>query len=238
MLTAISQTKSDSSPAETLVLFDFDGTLVRSFPAVLEGYRFAFRKVLDIDYPSTPEDLKVVGVARFKDLCIEKGGEENGPKLIEAFREHYLSDRLETPVELYDGVREALDQMVAAGLAIGIVTNKTRLGLDFDLERTGLDDLPLAAIVSAEDSVERKPHPRPLQIGLEQAGADPANAFYVGDGPHDVAAANAAGMRGIGVDWGDFDREPIMAAEPFAYAEHPSDMPGIVGAGDPVDAPA
>jgi HAD superfamily hydrolase (TIGR01509 family) len=210
-----------------LVLFDFDGTLADSLPAVVECYRFATAEVLGAEWPGPdPADVQRVLTSRFSDICAEKAGERT-PQLVERFRDRYVGE-LDAPVTLYPGVRAALEELLERGIAIGIVTNKTRFALDVDLERTGLAELPFAALVSADDTEERKPHPRPLLLGLERTGLTPSRGYYVGDGPHDVAAAHAAGMHGIAVLWGDFPAADLHAAKPWAIAEEPGAIPSLL----------
>jgi phosphoglycolate phosphatase-like HAD superfamily hydrolase len=201
---------------KALVLFDFDGTLARTLPGIVESYRHAFRDVLELDFPADDEDVKRVLTVRFTDLCDEMAG-KRAPQLIASFRARYLGE-LEFPATLYEGVRPLLDELVEAEVPIGIVTNKTRVALDSDLLRTGFFEMPWASIVAADDSVERKPHPRPLLLGLERSG----------DGPHDVGAARAAGMRGVGAAWGDFGAASLRAEAPFAIAETPADLAAIL----------
>lgn len=211
-----------------LVLFDFDGTLARTLPAVVESYRSACEEILGREFPGEdPAERERVLTVRFTDLCAELAG-DRAPLLVESFRRRYLGERLESPVRLYDGVREMLEQLIAGGAAVGIVTNKTRIGLEFDLERTGLASLPFVAIVSADDTAERKPHPRPLLLARERTGMAPSRSFYVGDAPHDLGAARAAGMHGVAALWGDFPADALRAAEPWAVASAPAAIPALL----------
>jgi pyrophosphatase PpaX len=210
-----------------LVLFDFDGTLARTLPAVVECYRHAFAEVLGERFPGEdPADLERVLTVRFTDVCEQAAG-ERAPLLVESFRERYRGE-LEAPVALYDGAREALEALAGRGVAVAIVTNKTRFALDLDLERTGLAEVPFAALVAADDSVESKPHPRPLLLACERAGVASTGCFYVGDAPHDIAAARAAGMHGVAALWGDFPAAALREAEPWALAAEPAALPDLL----------
>ncbi|WP_342662245.1 HAD-IA family hydrolase [Rubellimicrobium thermophilum] len=57
-----------------------------------------------------------------------------------------------------------------------------------------------------------KPGPGQLLAFAESAGLDPADCAMVGDSLHDLAAARAAGMRGIGVLTGVAGRETLAPA--------------------------
>lgn len=210
------------------VLFDFDGTLVDTLPAVIESYRYACAELLGIEFPASLSDRRRVLMTRFMDLCAEIGGTD-APELVRMFRVRYLGD-LQTPPAAFGGVPELLDGLVERDVAIAIVTNKTRVGLEADLARTALRDITFGAIVCAEDSVERKPDPTPLRIALTRLGGAAQDALYVGDGPHDIEAAHAAGMLGVGALYGDFGADALRVAAPEALLERPLDLLDLVDA--------
>jgi phosphoglycolate phosphatase-like HAD superfamily hydrolase len=196
----------------THVLFDFDGTLVDSRSAILAGYRHAVAEVLGIDdFPGPDEDVGELLKRRLPETFALLGAPDRGDEGARAYDDWYRANG--TPmVAIYDGVHELLDGLDAAGVAYGIVTNKARGRTEGDLRHVGLDPARFAVLVTAEDSAERKPDPTPLRIGAERAGAAPGATVYVGDGPHDVEASNAAGLGAIGVSWGFYERAELEAA--------------------------
>ena len=60
-----------------------------------------------------------------------------------------------------------------------------------------------------EDVSEAKPSPAPVLFALEQLGADPAKAIFVGDTPYDMESGRRAGTRTIGITTGVFEREQL-----------------------------
>jgi 2-phosphoglycolate phosphatase len=212
------------SAATTHVLFDLDGTLIDSKPAILAGYRHAVRTVTGIeDFPGpgvdVPELLKKRLPEAFADLGFPELADQGAVAYDEYYREHGT-----LLVTVYPGIAELLDGLDAAGIAYGIVTNKGRGRSLSDLRHVGIDPDRMSVLITAEDSVERKPHPKPILIGLERAGADPGGTVYVGDGPHDVAAARAAGLRAAAVSWGYYDHPTLQAATPHVIADRAEDL--------------
>ena len=93
----------------------------------------------------------------------------------------------------------ALRALRAAGLKL-VAASNWDVSLHEQLERTGLRPLLDGAVSSAEAGAA-KPDPAILVRALEIAGADPGNAWHVGDDLEaDVGAARAAGVRPVLID--------------------------------------
>jgi len=206
----------------THVLFDFDGTLADTLPAIMASYRYAFREVVGLDFPATAEDFVTLRRLRLYELAQYLGGERAG-ECVEAFRECYLGSPPE-PVVLFEGVEELLDALAEQEIGMAIVTNKTRIGLEADLARTRLDAERFVAFVTADDCRRGKPDPAPLLHGCDILGCSPRCALYVGDGPHDIVAADAAGMRSVGAAYGDWGEEALLGAGARSLASRPLDL--------------
>lgn len=136
------------------------------------------------------------GVAKLVDRAFAATGVDAGADLAELTRRFIaLYEPLATDeTRLIEGVPTALDALRAAGLKLGICTNKPE-----QATRTILCALALDAhfdVVIGGDSVPgaRKPDPAMVLAVLDRLGVDPAQAVMVGDSGNDVAAARAAGL--------------------------------------------
>lgn len=99
----------------------------------------------------------------------------------------------------FDDTAPALRALRARGIRLVVVSNWD-VSLHEVLERTGLAPLLDGAVSSAEAGAA-KPDPEPIRRGLALAGAEPAEAWLVGDTPEaDVAGARAAGVRPLLID--------------------------------------
>jgi phosphoglycolate phosphatase len=107
----------------------------------------------------------------------------------------------------YPGAIDALEALRAAGVALGLCTNKPHRAALAVLEGLGL-----AAYfdgVRGSDAVpHRKPDGRHLLEVIEAVGAVRENAIYVGDSETDLAAARNAGVPAILVDFG-YSKRPV-----------------------------
>jgi len=210
------------------VLFDLDGTLVDTRAAVVECYRRVFRTHLDSDFPSPGLPVDELFAMRPPELfrriapgCFEE--------LHAAYRGFYPD--CAALIKVFPGIREMVLGLIETGRKVSLVTNKGLERTLIDLGVANLAPTIFATIVTAEDTVERKPHPAPILFGLERAGASAAEAVYVGDGPQDILAARAAGMPVIAVAYGFYDQALLESHQPDALAEDPSELALMLGVG-------
>ena len=88
--------------------------------------------------------------------------------------------------------RQVLEQLAAAGVRLGVVSNYTSDLLEY-LKEMQLADYFEAIVISEMVGVE-KPDPRIMEIALGEMGLSPEKCLYVGDHPFDVLCARRAGM--------------------------------------------
>ena len=207
------------------VLFDLDGTLIDSIELILNSARYAFDGAT-VRIPSDEEWLSGVGTPLVTMFRQYAASETEVEALIAKYREYQMAhhDRL---VRCYDRVVETVDELRSRGHPAAIVTSKARW-----LARRGLDHVGLGAhfdVIVGCDSCERhKPDPQPVLVALDQLGYAPADAAFVGDSIHDMAAGNAAGVTTIAALWGPFTREQLAPSAPDHYIERMADLPALI----------
>jgi phosphoglycolate phosphatase len=118
-----------------------------------------------------------------------------------------------TDTALFPGVREALEELAAAGHPLGIVTAGRSDRVGAELRRLGIDGL-FGAVVYGDDGPAQKPDPAPLRAALAGLGhGDRAPAsIYVGDTPDDMRMAVAAGVGAVGIESVLGDVQDLRAA--------------------------
>jgi len=96
-----------------------------------------------------------------------------------------------------DGVRSVLERLRAADLHLAIVSNIDDDQFEAIWNVLGLADC-FDAITTSEAAGSCKPDGRIFEVAVAKAGVAPEAVAFVGDSlHHDVAGANAAGMRSI-----------------------------------------
>ena len=91
-----------------------------------------------------------------------------------------------------------------------MATGKSRKGVERLLEAQGWRGL--FATVQTADDHPSKPNPAMLRAALAEAHVPAGAAVLVGDTTYDMAMAQAAGVRAIGVAWGYHGASALTAA--------------------------
>lgn len=209
-------------------LFDLDGTLIDSVELILRSYRHTLR----IHRGMVPPDalwLKGLGTP----IRVQLRQWTEDPAEIEEMAATYSVYNLEhhdALVRAYDGIVSAVRGLKEDGKRLGLVTSKVRSGAVRGLKVAGLESA-FDVIVGADDVRHPKPHPEPVLMALEQLGAEPGDAVFIGDSRHDLESGRAAGVKTAAALWGPFDRAHLADLEPDYWLERPEDIltltPGI-----------
>ena len=176
----------------TPVVFDLDGTLIDSLPDVTKAVNLLLTEegqpLLDASVVNTfvGSGEQVLMQRLIAATAFEPGDHE---RLMPRFIAHYKVAALDT--KLFPGARAALDRLRAAGVPIGLCTNKPRAPLIPTLEAAGLDDV-FGVVVAGDDLPKRKPDPAPLFHCFQVLGAE--TGVYVGDSEVDAETAQRAGV--------------------------------------------
>jgi len=216
------------------VVFDLDGTLIDSIPDVCAAVN-----VMLEDHGRPPLSLDTLrgmvghGAGAMLDKAFEATGGGPTPdgalaRYLGAYRAHPTDN-----TRIYDGAVELLDILSAAGVVLGICTNKPG-----EMTRLVLDGLGLherfAAVVCGDETPYPKPDGRHVTatlaaMGLMEAdgGAAPLRAVFVGDALPDVQAARAAGLSSVVVTFG-YDGVAAMRFGADAVIDHFSQLPPLL----------
>ncbi|HET8542077.1 MAG TPA: HAD-IA family hydrolase [Anaeromyxobacter sp.] len=208
------------------VLFDLDGTLVDTVPFILAAVRNAFE-----GYGRCPTDaewIAGIGTPLRTQLASFARRPEDVQPLFDRYRAYWLAHH-DRETRCFPGAREVVEGLARAGHPIGVVTAKIEQGALRTLRHTGL--LPFVqAIVGADSCANAKPHPEPVLLALSRLGRPASAAVLVGDSPHDVAAARAAGAVAVAALWGACGREALAAAGAEHFLADVREVPALVAA--------
>lgn len=177
------------------ILFDLDGTLIDSTEAILESFHRSFA-IYDKPSPSDSAITALIGHP-LGDMYEALGVPRNEvDDWVNTYKEHYREISRQKTVML-PGAAEAIE-LAAAHARLGIVTTKTG-----KYSRELLDHFKLMhyfeVLIGSEDVIRHKPHPEPIFKALEAMNVPHDRAWMIGDTRLDIAAANAAGIRSVGV---------------------------------------
>lgn len=112
----------------------------------------------------------------------------------------------------FDDALEAVAQLRAARVGVGVVTNAATPYQRLKLDAVGLADLPV--LVGVDLFGFGKPDPRVFAEGARRLGLEPGEAAYVGDELHaDALGASRAGLTGVWLDRPGWRGRPVRPEE-------------------------
>lgn len=209
------------------VLFDLDGTILDTNELIFRSFEHAWKRK---GLPVVPRDRLAPHMGgKLHDMFREAGGvrlEQDIEELIGFYREYNWAHH----DELVCGFPHALDAMKelsAAGVRLGVVTTKIRMTSEMGLKLCGMYDL-MECIVSLDDVTHAKPHPEPVQKAVTAMGVLPDETLMVGDSPGDILSARAAGVRSAAVAWSIKSKQELMRCEPDYWIEDIRELPKLV----------
>jgi phosphoglycolate phosphatase len=178
------------------IVFDWDGTLCDSLPAIYEANRVVLE---ELGLPFDDARYRTAYVPDWRLMYQRLGVPDDaldgaGRRWLELYAES-------AEAGLLPRVQESLERLAAAGFVMGLVTAGDRDVVGGQLERFGISHL-IPARVFGTDEIASKPHPDPLLrvlTDLDRAERI-ATARYVGDVPDDMRMARSVGAVGIGIE--------------------------------------
>lgn len=210
---------SDGGGHPDAVFFDFYGTLVH-FGNYHREVTAAFLDALDLDGAEPDPDaffdrwnehfyaLKDHLVEHDEFLPIwhmygesmdrafrDRGLDVSGDQIAAAVR--ICTEALPGYLTLAPGAEATVEALREAGRTLAVVSNADEDDLHRQLAQVGLDGR-FDAVVSSEQAMAYKPHPRIFRIALDRVGLEPGQVAFVGDNPRwDIAGANRVGMTSV-----------------------------------------
>jgi HAD superfamily hydrolase (TIGR01509 family) len=191
------------------IIFDVDGTLVDTRDFHIDSWIKAFKKFgVDVSVERVQSQFGRRAVEIARDLLPEdeKQYAEAVAKEKRALYSSYLP-----LVKPYSKVRELLNILHEKGIKVALATSTVRMEANYYVNMLSANDL-IGAVVTAEDIKYSKPDPEIFLTAAKKLGVEPAVCAGIGDSPHDMAAAKAAGMTTIGVLTGGYDDETLREA--------------------------
>jgi len=182
-------------------IFDLDGTLIDSAPAILASFRQAFAEsgVAAV----RPIESDIIGPPLRETLELISGTQDPATitTLTEAFTRAYDGGGLKATTA-YEGVEHMLRELKAAGKTLHIATNKRLLPTKMILDMFGWHTL--FNTIYALDMISPRLPSKAAMIArqLGDLALDTATTAYVGDRAEDGESADANGLAFFAATWG------------------------------------
>lgn len=203
------------------VIFDFDMTLADSSCAIhyctnLLALRFGLREV------SMAEVKAAIGLPIEESWRLFWG--DFRPGWLEHYRSNFREDE-HARIKLFPNAVAAIEALKASGKKVGVASNRRFAARA--VGETGLTPL-LDVVVGLEDIERAKPEPDCLIKAFEKIGMPLECGIYVGDTDIDMRTARAAGIPGVGMTTGNFDRAGLSAAGAALVLDDLEELPAAL----------
>ena len=212
-------------PISTFI-FDLDGTLVDSVPDLANALNKA---LLDVGMATFEEGTIRNWVGNGARVLVERGltgniDDKSDPKqsnsisnelidhTFQRFLYHYDLNVCRAST-LYPHVYDTLSTLSRQGYTLALVTNKPKRFIAPIIEAFNVESF-FSLFIGGDSLKEKKPSPLPLYHVCKTLNVDVNGCIMVGDSKNDIVAANAAGMRSVGLTYGYNYGEDIRAHNP------------------------
>ncbi len=215
-----------AGPAPPLVLWDLDGTLLRAGGVSRDAFAAAVGDLGDLG-----PDLSFAGRTDpwIAHEVLTRAGRDPAlaPEVLRRYADELAARAgdLARTGRVLPGAREALAALAGRGARQGVVTGN--LAVTARVKLAALDllgHLDLDGSAFGDDGATRDDL---VPVALRRAGGvPPERAWVVGDTPHDLQCARAAGVRCLLVATGGYDLDALSALGADAV------LPDLTGAAD------
>lgn len=205
------------------ILFDLDGTLTDSFLGITQSVQHALR-YFGIDVEDLNELRRFIGPPLDQSFQEYYGlSEEDTIIAIKRYRERY-SDTGIFENELYEGIRDLLEELVENGKIVLMATSKPenyarRIADFFDITQY------FTQICGSEMDGKRQDKAEVIAFALENQGVvEHSHVIMVGDRKHDIIGAQKNKIDSIGVLYGYGGSEELKEAGANYIVENVSEL--------------
>lgn len=201
-----------------LLLFDVDGTLVRSYGGALRAMTAAARRLFGPTFSLEEVDRNGRLDPQIIDMALKWNGVRATRDEIDAFRDLYIEQfRAEVgSTRILPGAGELLDSLRATeDVVLGLVTGNYAEAARVKLKAVGIDPAWFRTTAFGEDAPTRSGL---VRLAIETAASltrqpiPAGRVIVIGDTPRDIESAKANGCLSLVVATGNYSVEALEAA--------------------------
>lgn len=194
------------------ILFDFDGTLVDSAPAIVKTMEQTFLH-LGVAVPEESAMRATIGLPLATALQQLGSLTDEQTVLATATYRELFPQYAMSHLTVFPQVLDTLTILQKQGIRMGIVTSRESSSLDSIMQHHSMASFFEASVTGA-DGFKPKPAPDMAKALLDRMGLMPEEALVVGDTTYDIEMGNGCGCRTIAVTYGNHDAQTLRSANP------------------------
>ncbi|MGO1376141.1 HAD family hydrolase [Psychrobacter sp. FME61] len=202
---------------KTLVIFDWDGTLMDSIGLIVESMHIAGEAH---GFQTTDKEVKdIIGLSLMNGIDILYPEADTSQKLAiqQSYADHYIANSHSTP--LFSPIENMLQTLQQQGKKLAVATGKKRKGLDRVLDASKSHDY--FVMTRCADEAGSKPNPQMLIDILDYTQQQISAAVFIGDSIYDIQMATQLGMTSIAVNYGTASSVELAAQQPTYQVDTP-----------------
>jgi len=209
------------------VILDFDGTMGDTQKIIVRTMQQTMRE-LGLPSHTDSECAAMIGLPlkqTFTELM--PMSEEMGDKCAEVYTRIFNENNKPGAVPVFPHVVDTVRELSGAGVLLTIASSRSRASLLAFLRDMRLEQY-IPYIISATDIEFSKPAPDMVLRTLEDNKLRKEEAIVVGDTVFDIRMAHNAGVRAVGVTYGNGRREDLEAEKAEYIIDDFAGLLGIV----------
>ena len=202
---------------KSLVIFDWDGTLMDSIGLIVESMHVAGEAH---GFQTTNQAVKdIIGLSLLTgiEILYPKATDTQKLAIQESYANYYIPNSHRTP--FFTPIENMLQNLQQQGRKLAVATGKKRRGLDRVLDAS--DSHHYFEITRCADESGSKPDPQMLTDILQYTEQQISDAVFIGDSIYDIQMANSLGMTSIAVNYGTASSDELAAQQPTYQVDTP-----------------
>ncbi len=208
-----------SNPA---AVFDFDGTLADTFPAIHAAWNAAIGPIFGRTY-SRDEVIARFGPSD-EGMMARELADFPAQTLQDATEIYYRAyEAAHDQISAFEGIEELLQTLEKRGTPMAIMTGKGRRAADISLRLLGWEGR-FQVVITGTEVTNAKPAPDGPLLVAQMMGFAPENCLYIGDSPADLGAARGAKMKPVVAGWHSYFLAELREMQPENWANVPLDV--------------
>lgn len=199
-------------PRKPTIVFDLDGTIINSTPAILGSFRAVFEKFGKLEDFTPDKQIEVLGPP-IKEMFAKYFPDQD----IEAINECYQEANRRLIDETLVPMPNAFDTLVklkAETYRLAILTTRNREGTIRCLRRCGIDEELFDSIVGIDDVTKTKPDPEGMFKVINSKKLNSADVVMIGDSVADMEVGKNYGAYTIAYISNEGKKEQVLSTNP------------------------
>ena len=209
---------------KTLIIFDWDGTLMDSIGLIVESMHIAGEAH---GFRTTDQAVKdIIGLSLMHgiEILYPQASEAQKLAIQQSYAEYYIPNSHRTP--FFMPIDEMLLTLKQQDKQLAVATGKKRKGLDRVLEASASHHY--FTITRCADESGSKPDPQMLRDILDYTNQPISQAVFIGDSIYDIQMANRLGMTSIAVNYGTASSSELAAEQPTYQVDTPQELVALL----------